>query len=185
MMSMGMGMPMGMPGGMPMGSMMPMMPMGMPGKGEEQFMNITPEAMAALEQEIREEEKAAKTAAKEAGSYVGLMARYIDDEGFGFISCPECKAAWDKTDIFLSGRNYVASGVEVGDMVTFQVEKDGKDLPRAVNPKTLKELTGLRRKLAKMRDMAKANGFNPVANSLQRHESPGMWPDPKRAKLGA
>merc|ERR1740121_1516860 len=110
-----MGMPMGMPAGMPMGSMMPMMQMGMPGKVDEaHFMTITPEAMAALEQEIREEEKAAKTAAKEAGSYVGLMARYIDDEGFGFISCPECKATWDKTDIFLSGRNYVASGVEVG-----------------------------------------------------------------------
>merc|ERR1719414_1267758 len=142
--------------GMPMGSMMPMMPMGMQGGNmAEEFMMVTAEGMAALEQDIREEEKAAKTAAKEAGSYVGLMARYIEDEGFGFISCPECKEVWDKTDIFLSGRNFVASAIDVGDMVTFQVEKDGKDLPRAINPKTLKELTSLRRKLARMREVAK------------------------------
>lgn len=173
---------------MPMAAMVPMMQMPQCGKeeeaDEEQISVSSPEDVTALEVEIKEAEKAAKAAAKDDGAYVGLMARYIDDEGFGFISCPDCKDAWDKTDIFVSGRNFVASGIEVGDVVVFQVEKDGKDLPRAVNPKTLKELTRLKRRLSKMRELVKAallkrsffGGLPPATGE------PG--PEAKRAHLG-
>merc|ERR1719188_2478763 len=139
-----------------------------PAAPEEPPLITTKEEVEQLEQEFKEAEQLAKDKAKKDNSYVGLMARYIEDEGFGFISCPECRETWDKTDIFVSGRNFVASGIDVGDMVTFQVEKDGKDLPRAANPKTLDELTKIRRKLSKMREVMKAN------YGMKRHESPGM-----------
>jgi len=171
--------------GVPMASMMPMVQMptatGKAREGED-FSACTPEDVAALELEIKEAERAAKITAKKSGSFVGLMARYIEDEGFGFISCPECKEVWDKSDIFVSGRNFVSSGIDVGDMVTFTVEKDGKDLPRCVNPKTLPELTKLKKRLSKMREHTKA------ATSLKRSLvlTPGpipQGPDPKRAHL--
>jgi len=185
---------------MQMASMMPMMQMAVPMAAmmpmaepvaavEEPEEEITPcslEDISALELEIKEAEKAAKASAKESGSLVGLMARYIEDEGFGFISCPECKEVWDKSDIFVSGRNFVSSGIDVGDMVSFRIEKDGKDLPRAVNPKTLEELTKLKRKLSKMREQFK------VANTLKRRAAMHVandrmyaaMPDPKRMNLG-
>mmetsp|Transcript_41869 Transcript_41869/g.112895 ORF Transcript_41869/g.112895 Transcript_41869/m.112895 type:complete len:286 (-) Transcript_41869:32-889(-) len=170
--------------------MAPMMPMGMqmaPIAGQEQPVEeedlgpCSPEDIAALELDIKEEEKAAKITAKKSGSFVGLMARYIEDEGFGFISCPECKDVWDKSDIFVSGRNFMSSGIEVGDVVTFQVEKDGKDLPRAVNPKTLPELTKSKKKLSKMRDVAKAS--HPLKRSAPALP-PGPLPEAKRPSLG-
>lgn len=114
--------------------------------------SVSMEELNALEAEVREAEREAKAAARTKDAYVGLMARYIEDEGFGFISCAECKEVWDKTDIFISGRNFMAANIDVGDMVTFQVEKDGKELPRAVNPKLHDELTKMRKKLARMRE---------------------------------
>mmetsp|Transcript_74967 Transcript_74967/g.232663 ORF Transcript_74967/g.232663 Transcript_74967/m.232663 type:complete len:225 (-) Transcript_74967:571-1245(-) len=171
--------------GMPMAAMMPMMQMEAPGKAEgddeEQITSCSPEEIAALELEVKESEKAAKATAKSSGSYVGLMARYIEDEGFGFISCAECKDVWDKTDIFVSGRNFVTSGIDVGDIVTFQVEKDGKDLPRAVNPKTLSDLTRMKKKLSKMREVAKNT------NMLKRgapEDGMLLMPDLKRMNPG-
>merc|ERR1712045_624543 len=110
---------------MPMATMVPMMPLAAPAavpscdQDEEQLGPCTHEDITATEQDIKDAEKHAKSAAKELGSYVGLMARYIEDEGFGFISCPECRELWDKTDIFVSGRNFVSSGIDVGDIVTF------------------------------------------------------------------
>uniref|UniRef100_A0A7S4SD49 CSD domain-containing protein n=1 Tax=Alexandrium monilatum TaxID=311494 RepID=A0A7S4SD49_9DINO len=169
---------------MPMTSMMPMVQIHPGGEAqavEEDLGPCTPEDITEVELELKDEEKAAKIDAKKSGSYVGLMARYIDDEGFGFISCPECKETWDKTDIFVSGRNFVTSGIDVGDVVAFQVEKDGKDLPRAVNCKTLMKLTNLKKRITKMREVAKA------AHSLKRGAAafgPGPGPDPKRANLG-
>jgi len=171
----------------PMAAMMPMaQPVAAAEEPEEQVTPCSLEDISAVELEIKEAEKAAKASAKESGSFVGLMARYIEDEGFGFISCPECKEVWDKSDIFVSGRNFVSSGIDVGDMVSFQVEKDGKDLPRAVNPKTLEELTKLKRKLSKMREQFK------VANTLKRSAAMHVahdggyaaMPDPKRMNLG-
>merc|ERR1740121_1058360 len=150
---------------MPMAAMMPMMGMPMaammqaatgPPVPEEPPLITTKEEVDALEQEFKEAEQLAKDKAKKDGAYVGLMARYIEDEGFGFISCAECRETWDKTDIFVSGRNFVASGIDVGDMVVFQVEQDGKDLPRAANPKTLDDLTKTRRNLTRYKDALKA-----------------------------
>jgi len=156
----------------------------------EELVLASPEEMEALEEEVKELEAAAKKAAKEKGHFVGLMARYIEDEGFGFIACSECKDVWDKTDIFVSGRSFMGSGIDVGDMVTFQVEKDAKDLPRALNPKTLAELTKQRRQLNKFREAAKAA-------AKRSAEAAGLggggnlealgWaqpPDAKRANLG-
>jgi len=166
--------------GMPMGSVMPMMQMQpAPAVEEEDLGPCTPDDITEVELELKDEEKAAKIDAKKSGSFVGFMARYIEDEGFGFISCPECKEAWDKTDIFVSGRTVVTSGIDVGEMVTFQVQTDGKDRPRAMNCKTLTKLTKLRKRLTRMREVAKA------ANSLKRGSAAfGPGPDPKRANLG-
>jgi len=127
-------------------------------KAEEdaKLAGCTLEDMKALEAEVKELEQEEKDAAKEKKAYVGLMARYIEDDGFGFISCPECKDVWDKTDIFVSGRTFMASSIDVGDMVIFTVEKDGKDLPRAVSPKTLEELTKLRKRLTRMREVLRS-----------------------------
>lgn len=171
---------------MPMGSMMPMvqMPAAAAPAAVEDLGPCSPEDIAALEAEIKDEEKAAKITAQKTGAYVGHMARYIDDEGFGFISCPECKETWDKVDIFVSGRNFMASGIEVGDTVTFQVERDGKELPRAINPKTLPELTKSKQRLSKMREAAKARQ---AANSSKRSGGAafaGLGPPSKRPHLG-
>jgi len=142
----------------------------------------TADDLALLELKVKDMERKAKEAARIKDGFVGLMARYIEDEGFGFISCAECKDTWDKTDIFVSGRNFMTSGIDVGDVVTFQVEKDGKDLPRACNPKTLQELTRLRKKLIRMREIlrpagaAVKRGFQEVAG--------GALPVTKRPNVG-
>mmetsp|Transcript_41831 Transcript_41831/g.111103 ORF Transcript_41831/g.111103 Transcript_41831/m.111103 type:complete len:312 (-) Transcript_41831:100-1035(-) len=147
-------------GGMPCSGCtgVPGMPCGGGICGEEEAeVNCTPEELSAMEEEVKEMEASVRKDAKSQGLFLGLMARYIEDEGFGFVHCPECKDVWDKTDMFLSGRTFVSSGVDVGDMITFEVEKDGKDLPRATNPKCLKELTAARKKLGKMREAMKRN----------------------------
>merc|ERR1719188_1295761 len=151
----------------PMASMqqmplMPMVPAGLPAapspaekekaKEDAQLAGSTLEDLTALEAEVKELEQKAKASAKR-DAYIGLMARYIEDEGFGFISCPECKEKWDKTDIFVSGRTFMSSGIDIGDLVVFAVEKDGKGMPRAVTPKALTELTKLRKKLTRMREI--------------------------------
>lgn len=193
---------------MPMAPMMPMVPAApspaAAEKAEEdaQLALCSLEDMTALEQEVKELEQKAKSSAKLKDGYVGLMARYIEDEGFGFISCPECKDIWDKTDIFVSGRTFMASGIDVGDMVAFTVEKDGKDLPRAVSPKTLDELTKLRKRLTRMREVLRstgpaqagagaASGIAPLPPSLKRPSDALLeahmlqGPGAKRPNLGA
>jgi len=143
----------------------------------------TADDLALLELEVKDMEKKAKETARIKDGFVGVMARYIEDEGFGFISCADCKEIWDKTDIFVSGRNFMASGIDVGDVVFFQVEKDGKDLPRACNPKTLQELTKLRKKLLKMREMLRPGNAGVKRGSLE--VVGGAWPGAKRPHLGA
>lgn len=146
----------------------------------------TPEEFAAMEEEAKQAEQAAKIAARESGSFVGLMARYIEDAGFGFISCPECKEFWDKTDIFVSGRSFMQSGIDVGDMVTFRVEKDGKELPRAVNPKTLDDLTAMRKRLGRMREAMKITSAKRAlgAPGDAAGAPPPLMPRVKRVNMG-
>merc|ERR1712012_108189 len=52
--------------------------------------SCTREDLVELEAEVKEMEQKAKESAKQKGAFVGYMARFLDDEGFGFISCPEC-----------------------------------------------------------------------------------------------
>mmetsp|Transcript_118355 Transcript_118355/g.377273 ORF Transcript_118355/g.377273 Transcript_118355/m.377273 type:complete len:238 (+) Transcript_118355:3-716(+) len=144
----------------------------------------TVDDLALLELEVKQAEQKAKDTARLKDAYVGLMSRYIDDEGFGFISCAECKDRWEKTDIFLSGRNFMSAGVDVGDMLQFQVEKDGKNLPRACNPKLLQELTKLRRRLLKMRDALRTTA--PVGQKRihgGQEVAVPTFPEPKRPRL--
>jgi len=119
----------------------------------------TPADLAKLEEEAEKFEADIKKNAKK-DAYVGLMARYKEDQGFGFIHCQECKEQWDKTDIYVSGRTFISSGINIGDMVTFRVEKGGsvissgsnKGMVRAVLPETLHELTKMRKKVHRMRE---------------------------------
>lgn len=130
------------------------------------------EDLSALELEVKELEKKAKSTAKLKDGFVGLMARYIEDEGFGFITCTECKDRWDKTDIFCSGRTFMASEIEVGDFVAFTVEKDGKNMPRAVTPKTLEDLTRLSKRLKRMREVLRSIGVAPAAHTTSAGGAP-------------
>merc|ERR1719491_1094535 len=124
---------------------------------DAELANCTAEDLAALEIEVELLEADEKKNAKK-DAYVGLMARYIEDQGFGFIACPECKELWEKTDIYVSGRTFLTSGANVGDMVTFRVERggtspSGKGMARAVLPEILPKLTNLRKKLIRMREV--------------------------------
>merc|ERR1740121_3544257 len=172
-------------GGMPMAPMMPMMAGMMQGnmpmvpmmpqgpaapsaaaieKAEEdaKLANCTLDDLAALEKEVKEcEDEERKKLRKDC--YIGVMARYIEGgEGFGFISCQEAKKEWGKTDIFVTGMTFTSSGIEVGDMVVFAVEKDIQKRPRAVTPKTLVELTKLTKKLKRMREALESAGVLPA-----------------------
>lgn len=156
----------------------------------------TPADLAKLEEESEQLEADLKKNAKK-DAYVGLMARYKEDQGFGFISCPECKEKWEKADIYVSGRTFLSSGINVGDMVTFRVEKGGsqissgqKGMVRAVLPETLHELTKIRKKLLRMREVLRARkqsamqGMGAGGGSASPGGSPGAiglgagsWPE--------
>jgi len=167
---------------MPVPVMLPLQPAPPGDPDAAELAQCSFEDLAALELEAQEAEEVAKGEARRSDGFVGLMARYIEDEGFGFISCPECKELWTKTDIFISGRNFMAAGVDVGDMVSFSVEKDGKDLPRACKVRTLPELTGLRKRLAKLREILRVPA---PAAGLKRIGSPEPGRPAKRANLGS
>merc|ERR1740121_3111116 len=56
--------------------------------GEEEVeVNCTPEELNKMEEEVKELEASARKDAKSQGLFLGLMARYIEDEGFGFVHC--------------------------------------------------------------------------------------------------
>merc|ERR1740122_280032 len=152
-------MPMGMMA--PMGGMMPMqmMPMAQTDKDGESFLELSEEELgeriASQAAEVKEAEKVAKDKAM-SGTFVGTLARYDPELGFGFVICPECVQSWGKSDIYIGQKNFLESGLEVGDVVSFQVE-DNNGKPRvAMNPRILKEVTRLKKKLTRLKEAAKA-----------------------------
>lgn len=172
MMMMPMGM-MGMPG-------MQMMPMAMPGMPQMQMPQLPTaaaapkpeesepvacdlESISALEIEIDNEERAAKKTAKENNGYVGVMTRYLEEEGFGFIHCEECQREYGKDGIFINGRTFVSSDIDVGDTCSFEVTTDTKGLPRVQNPKLLKEVTRKKKHLERMKQEAQKRGIKLIA----------------------
>merc|ERR1719271_1549948 len=76
--------------------------------------SFTQEDIEAAEKEVSEAEHEAKKAAKESGSYIGTMARFSAEEGYGFIACQETVEDWDRKDIFIANRNFYAAKVKVG-----------------------------------------------------------------------
>merc|ERR1719281_1561554 len=58
---------------------------------------IGPRITATTEQLRQAEESARKMADSE--TFVGTLARYDPDQGFGFVVCPECAPKWGKADI--------------------------------------------------------------------------------------
>merc|ERR1719401_3057091 len=71
--------------------------------------------------QARDAEAEAKKRAP-SGAYVGTLARFDHDLGFGFVVCPECADRWGKQDIYIGQKNVVESGLELGDVVEFRVE---------------------------------------------------------------
>lgn len=142
--------------------------------------------IARQELQVKEAERIAKVMAKESDSYVGMMARYNEEEGFGFVVCPECVERWGKTDIFIGNKNFAEAKLKVGDAILFQVEKDGKDLPRvAETPKVLKELTREKRKFAKMKETAKADSMlKRSATAMTAGGGAAGLPEAKRMNVG-
>lgn len=112
---------------------------------DAQYAGCSLDDLAELETEVVELEQRVKASAKLKGAFVGLVARYNEDEGFGFITCPECKETLGRTSIFVSGRTLLTFGIDVGDVVSFTVEEDGKKRPRAINLKLYAELTKLKK----------------------------------------
>merc|ERR1712032_713736 len=135
---------------------------------------------------VKEAERVARVSAKESDSFVGSMARYNEEEGFGFVVCPECVEKWGKTDIFIGNKNFAEAKLKVGDAILFQVEKDGKDLPRvAETPKVLRALTIERRKLAKMKETAKADSMlKRSATAMTIGGGAAILPEAKRMNVG-
>mmetsp|Transcript_85385 Transcript_85385/g.226690 ORF Transcript_85385/g.226690 Transcript_85385/m.226690 type:complete len:220 (-) Transcript_85385:103-762(-) len=144
------------------------------------------ERIAAQLQEVKESEKAAKESA-DSGTYVGTLARYDADLGFGFVICPECVAPWGKSDIYIGQKNFVESGLDVGDVIAFQVE-DNNGKPRvAMNPKVLKEVTRLKRKLTRLKEAAKTVNNNNKRNAALAFvggDGLVVQPGAKRVNLG-
>merc|ERR1719512_475735 len=149
--------------------MAPMMPMGavpvmqgtvQPGHEDgESLLELSEEELgdriALQAQEVKEAEKVAKDNAM-SGTFVGTLARYDPELGFGFVICPECVQSWGKSDIYIGQKNFLESGLEVGDVVKFEVE-DNNGKPRvAMKPKILKDVTKLKKKLTRLKEAAKA-----------------------------
>lgn len=113
-----------------------------------------PHSIAAMEAEIREYEKQARLTTGSEDAYVGVFTRYLDDEGFGFIQCSDCLKPYGKDLIFINGRTFLASDIEIGDTILFQVVRDSKGLPRAYRPQPLRDITKKKKLLARMRSEA-------------------------------
>jgi len=87
----------------------------------------------------------------ESGAYLGTFSQYDSDLGFGFVASQEVPR-----DSFIGQKNVIESGLEVGDVIVFKIE-DNQGKPRvAMKPKVLKDVTKQKRKLAKLKDAAKA-----------------------------
>merc|ERR1719198_395186 len=100
--------------------------------------------------EVKEAEALAKQrAAKD--TFIGTLARYDPELGFGFVICPECVQQWGKNDIYIGQKNILESRLEIGDVVSFQVE-DNNGKPRvALGPKVLQEPTEQKKILTKLK----------------------------------
>mmetsp|Transcript_41976 Transcript_41976/g.62659 ORF Transcript_41976/g.62659 Transcript_41976/m.62659 type:complete len:218 (+) Transcript_41976:2-655(+) len=158
------------------------------GSDAEPLLELSEEALgeriAAQLLEVKEAEKAAKESA-DSGSFVGTLARYDPDLGFGFVICPECVASWGKSDIYIGQKNFLESGLDVGDVIAFQVE-DNNGKPRvAMNPKVLGEVTKLKRRLTRLKEAAKAvNNNNKRTAALAFGDGLAATPGLKRMNLG-
>lgn len=98
----------------------------------------TPEDKAIL---LDAAEKSAKEAAKKSHGYVGILARFDYQKGYGFVTCEETHARFGK-DIYLA-REYLG-GAEVLDSIIFSVGFNDKG-PRAQQVRRLPDLTRRRK----------------------------------------
>jgi cold shock CspA family protein len=64
--------------------------------------------------------------------YIGLVARFDMDKGYGFLACDATKVKYGR-DVFLRKVLYAELGLQVGDAVHFQVELNEKGFPQARN----------------------------------------------------
>mmetsp|Transcript_54208 Transcript_54208/g.169385 ORF Transcript_54208/g.169385 Transcript_54208/m.169385 type:complete len:403 (-) Transcript_54208:98-1306(-) len=155
------------------------------GSDVEPLLQLSEEALgeriAAQLMEVKDAEKATKNK-MDPGTFVGTLARYDPELGFGFVICPECVPSWGKSDIYIGQKNFVESGLDVGDVVAFQVE-DNNGKPRvAMNPKILDDVTKLKRRLAKLKEAAKTVNTNNKRTAAA--VSMAFDPGAKRVSLG-
>lgn len=153
----------------------------------------TEELLGLSERELGErisvqtvEARDAETEAKRmvaAGAFVGTLARFDHDLGFGFVVCPECAEQWGKHDIYIGQKNVVESGLELGDVVEFRVE-DNNGKPRvAMNPKVLQEPTKHKQLLSRLKSAAKTVSLSNKRNAAQMSTF-GTMPVAKRPHVG-
>mmetsp|Transcript_27012 Transcript_27012/g.68702 ORF Transcript_27012/g.68702 Transcript_27012/m.68702 type:complete len:315 (+) Transcript_27012:90-1034(+) len=183
----------------PMMSMMnPMMQMGMaqqvPQEEEEErdpFLDLSEEELGqrinAQTVEAKEQERLAKERSPK-GTFVGTLARYDPELGFGFVICPECVPQWGKNDIYIGQKNILESRLEIGDVISFLVE-DNNGKPRvALGPKVLSDASEARRTLSRLKDAAKTVSLRnkrPAAMMVPSPVGPQIIPPPlKRMNLG-
>jgi len=95
-------------------------------------------------------EDSAKQAAASLGSYVGTLARFDLDRGFGFLECEESKVKFGRDIFLLKSRK---GDCEIGDYVSFEVETGDRGRPQARNVQTLQELSRHKRVLLTYRQL--------------------------------
>ncbi|CAK0874128.1 unnamed protein product [Prorocentrum cordatum] len=149
----------------------------------EPISSMAEEALVRRVAEVAERLRGAEEAARRSSdpdTFIGTLARYDPDQGFGFVVCPECASRWGKNDIYVGQKNVLENGLEIGDVIAFRVE-DNNGKPRvAMNPKVLKEPVRLKKKLLKLREAART-----AAAKRPAKVTGVVVPPPKRAALGA
>lgn len=140
------------------------------------------ESIAQKVAEARDAEVEAKKNAA-AGAYIGHLARFDHDLGFGFVVCPSCQEPWGKQDIYIGQKNVVESGLELDDIVEFKVE-DNNGKPRvAMNPKVMKEATKQKRLLGRLKAVAKTVSLNNKRKAMAMNAMMGSFPAAKRLQV--
>merc|ERR1712187_501629 len=96
---------------------------------------------------------------------VGLMARFMDTDGYGFIECPDCEDKWGKIDIYVADVEFKLTDASVRDWVKFKVRGDRHGRPRAEDIVKLKELTKVKKQLQSLQDVANIMKCAPASSA--------------------
>jgi len=123
-------------------------------------------------------EKSAKEAAKKTNAYVGVLARFDYQKGYGFVSCEETHVRFGK-DIFLA-REHLGSA-EVQDSIIFSIGFNDKG-PRAQQVRRLPDLTR-RRKDLEVEQAMKKSGLTLQGNSPGKIPAAMLGPMPQPTPL--